>query len=175
VLREAMRLLEYQGVASMRTGRSGGLLVAEPDADAVAAAVTLYLNYRHVRSQGLAAVQMTIELGCLDILTRRFSEQAKDGLRAAVAAEASGPRTEQAFHVALAELTRNPVLGLWVRVLHSLLSDDAGAAGEWTPADGRQGGGLRAIQETHIDIATALLEGDPALARHRMLRHLQQF
>jgi DNA-binding FadR family transcriptional regulator len=176
VLREAVRLLEYQGVASMRTGRSGGLLVAEPDADAVAAAVSLYLNYRHVRSRGLAAVQMTIELGCLDILAGRFGEQAKDGLRAAVAAEASGPPgTEQAFHVALAELTRNPVLGLWVRVLHSLLSDGADAAGEWKSADGLEGGGLRAVQETHVGIATALLQDDAALARHRMLRHLQQF
>jgi DNA-binding FadR family transcriptional regulator len=176
VLREAVRLLEYQGVASMRTGRSGGLLVAEPDADAVAAAVSLYLNYRHVRSRGLAAVQMTIELGCLDILAGRFGEQAKDGLRAAVAAEASGPPgTEQAFHVALAELTRNPVLGLWVRVLHSLLSDGADAAGEWKSADDLEGGGLRAVQETHVGIATALLQGDAALARHRMLRHLQQF
>jgi len=174
VLREAVRLLEYQGVASMRTGRSGGLLVAEPNADAVAAAVTLYLNYRHVRSRGLAAVQMTIELGCLDILARRFDEQAMDRLRVAVAAEASEPRTEQAFHVALAELTGNPVLGLWVRVLHSLLSDSSEAAGEWEPADGRQRR-LRAAQEAHFGIAAALLDGDPALARHRMLRHLQQF
>jgi DNA-binding FadR family transcriptional regulator len=177
VLREAVRLLEYQGVASMRTGRSGGLVVSEPHPDAVAAAVTLYLSYRDVRSRGLAAVQLTIEAGCLDIVAGRFDERARDALRDLMAADlAAGPglpSLEKQFHTRLTELTGNPVLSLWTRVLYSL-PHEAGR-----PDDPGEGGlsdqeREREAREAHAGIANALLDGDPALARHRMRRHLQR-
>src|SRR5215469_7153261 len=47
-LREAVRLLEHHNVASMRRGPGGGLVVAEPDPDAVAHAAAVYLGYRKV-------------------------------------------------------------------------------------------------------------------------------
>jgi DNA-binding FadR family transcriptional regulator len=177
VLREAVRLLEYQGVASMHTGRSGGLVVSEPHPDAVAAAVTLYLSHRDVRGHGLAAVQLTIEVGCLDIVAGRFDERARDALRDLMAAELAAapgsPSLEKDFHTHLAELTGNPVLSLWTRVLYSLRHevgrpDDVGERAVSDPEHERD------AREAHAGIANALLDGDPALARHRMRRHLQR-
>ena len=45
VLREAVRLLEYHAVATTRRGPGGGLVVAEPRAEASIDTIALYLQY----------------------------------------------------------------------------------------------------------------------------------
>ena len=44
VLREAVRLLEYHAVATTRRGPGGGLVVAEPQAQASIDTIALYLH-----------------------------------------------------------------------------------------------------------------------------------
>ena len=45
VFREAIRIVNHHGVAAMRRGPGGGLVVATPDLDAMVRAVTLQLRY----------------------------------------------------------------------------------------------------------------------------------
>jgi DNA-binding FadR family transcriptional regulator len=51
VLREAVRLLEYHAVATTRRGPGGGLVVAEPQAQASIDTIALYLQYRQPRRE----------------------------------------------------------------------------------------------------------------------------
>jgi DNA-binding FadR family transcriptional regulator len=46
VLREAVRLPEYHTVARMRRGPGGGLIVTEPQQEAIVDTIALYLEYR---------------------------------------------------------------------------------------------------------------------------------
>ena len=54
-LREAVRLLEYHAVATTRRGPGGGLVVAEPQAQASIDTIALYLQYREPRREDLTA------------------------------------------------------------------------------------------------------------------------
>jgi DNA-binding FadR family transcriptional regulator len=77
----------------------------------------------------------------------------------------------QEIHLAIADLSGNPVLALFTRMLMSLLSGRAG------PRRGRRPGDhlteLARAHEDHSRIVEALAGGDAALARLRMLRHLE--
>src|SRR5262245_23478861 len=48
VFREAIRLVTHHGVAEMRRGPGGGLVVVEPSIDAAVRAVLLNLEYRSI-------------------------------------------------------------------------------------------------------------------------------
>ena len=62
VLREAVRLLEFHSVAQMRRGPGGGLVVAEPQAQASIDTIALYLQYRKPNREDLRCVRDAIEI-----------------------------------------------------------------------------------------------------------------
>jgi DNA-binding FadR family transcriptional regulator len=188
VLREAVRLLEYHSVARMRRGPGGGLVIAEPDPTASIEAMALYLDYQGTELEHLRVVREAVELACLDGVTGRIGEpETVQRLRMAmhgtpeanpfVDANASEQPGELSnlLHVEFAELTGNPVLALFLRVLITLWARHrqpertrAGTSSERPPTDRD----VMAAQE-HQGIVDALLLGDAALARHRMRRHLR--
>ncbi len=62
VFREAVRLLEYHAVARTRRGPGGGLVVAEPQAQASVDTIALYLQYRQPGGEDLRLVRDAIEI-----------------------------------------------------------------------------------------------------------------
>ncbi len=62
VLREAVRLLEYHAVATTRRGPGGGLVVAEPQAQASIDTIALYLQYREPSREDLTMIRDAIEI-----------------------------------------------------------------------------------------------------------------
>jgi DNA-binding FadR family transcriptional regulator len=173
VLREAVRLLEYHSVARMRRGPGGGLVVTAPAPDASIDTMALYLDYRGVTHEDLRVVRDAIELGALGkVMARRDDPEVAERLAAAIARtdEPSAPDRTGAdhFHTELAELSQNPVLTLFLRILTELWSrhtvKSPNPTGPETAA---------AIEQVHRGIMKALLEGDEGVARHRMRRHLE--
>ncbi|HVW42427.1 MAG TPA: FCD domain-containing protein [Amycolatopsis sp.] len=181
-LREAVRLLEYHSVALMRRGPGGGLVVTEPDPSASIETMALYLDYRGVTSEDLRVVREAVELGALaQVIARRQEPEVAARLEAAIAqGEASasvqdenhvpGPSGSDRFHTELGDLSGNPVLGLFLRILTAL----------WTrhrisSPTAAQPGAEGAVEAANIHrrILEALLAGDEGLARHRMRRHLE--
>jgi DNA-binding FadR family transcriptional regulator len=182
VLREAVRLLEYHSVARMRRGPGGGLVVAKPDPTASIEAMALYLGFQGIEIEHLRAVRESLELGCVDRVAARASQpEVARRLHAALAGSGSsgavGPsdhaeESSHQLHIELAELSGNPVLALFLRILITLwarqgqLHTNEARIGS-TPED--EG----TVVEAHQGIVQALLTGDGALARHRMRRHLE--
>ena len=74
VLREAVRLLEYHTVARMRRGPGGGLIVTEPQPDAIVDTIALYLEYRRPSREDLQLVRDVIEVGNVATVVRRRSD-----------------------------------------------------------------------------------------------------
>jgi DNA-binding FadR family transcriptional regulator len=182
VLREAVRLLEYHSVARMRRGPGGGLVVTAPAPDASIEAITLYLDYQNIESAHLRAVHEAVLMACLDAVADRVDDpeviRRLSALRDQPDSIAPGEPADL-LHAELAELSSNPVLDLFLRILLSLRTrrdesarDDA-AAGGHTPAPRPP-----AEEDPHFQmpeaIVTALLSGDSNLARHRMRRYLDQ-
>jgi DNA-binding FadR family transcriptional regulator len=165
VLREAIRLLESRQVAEMRKGPSGGLVVSEPNGSAVATAMTLYMEYRHVTPVHLFETRRALELTCVEVASAHLDEEGIDRLRKALASEQAGAY-RSALHLEIAALTGNPAFELFVDVLAQLTSMHA-------PDHARPEGDFAESDRAHAAIVEAMIAGDVAVAKHRMMRHIE--
>jgi DNA-binding FadR family transcriptional regulator len=172
VLREAVRIVEHHQVARMRRGPGGGLVVTEPDVNAVLQAVALYLRYAGVRRDSLFQTRMTLELACVAQVAETIDEEGIKRLRDVLALEES--LREEAIptghmhdvHIVIAELTGNPVMGLFVRVLTELTRQQQRPHED--PAQAAE-----ASHRIHVGLVDAIISGDAAVAQHRMRRHIE--
>jgi DNA-binding FadR family transcriptional regulator len=169
-----VRLLEYHQVARMRRGPGGGLVVTAPEPDASIDSMALYLDYRGVSPEHLRVVRDAIELGTLrEVMARRDDPQVPARLEAAIArtGEPTAPGRTGAdhFHTELAELSGNPVLVLFLRILTELWSRHTAN----TPSPQPGPDAAATVEEVHRRILQALLDGDESVARRRMRRHLE--
>ncbi len=171
VLRQAARLLEHQSVATMRRGPGGGLVVVAPDGESVTEAVALYLQFRDVATRSLFDARTALELACVQAATEQLTEGGIAQLRQMLDAEQTGAAGDtvahaQDFHTAIAALTGNAAMELFVRSLGRLTH-----ARTQSSSDLQQQ--AEDVRLAHRRIAEAMIAGDAGLARHRMLRHLQ--
>ena len=91
VFREAVRLVEHWQVASMRRGPGGGLVVTEPQVDAVVDAVVMYLAFVGVRVEEVFEARLVLEARVAELAPSRVTEADIIELRALAAREADGP------------------------------------------------------------------------------------
>ena len=179
VLREAVRLLEYHSVARMRRGPGGGLVVTAPAPDASVEAIALYLDYQNIESAHLRAVHEAVLMACLDAVADRVGDpEVIHRLSALLDRDGSTGDPATPLHVELAELSGNPVLCLFLRILLSLRTRQDHPARPTSTDDATPSPRQPAEQETGFQvpeaIVEALLTGDSNLARHRMRRYLDQ-
>lgn len=173
VFREAVRLLEQDEVARMRRGPGGGLVVTAPSASSVARAAALHLQFFGAGADDIFEARTALELQTADLAAQRIDEKGIDLLRAALEQEAelqdeSGHLGSGHIHLVIAELTGNPALRLFVEVLARLTPGIL-------PADPAAAAARRAdARHAHGRIVDAIVAGDSSMARHRMLRHLQE-
>lgn len=171
VFREAVRLLEHHGLAEMRRGLHGGLFIRQPDPAPVAKAMAVYLDFEKVEPRQLEDARLAIELFCAERVAARVSEDEVEEIRAYLAVEATLVASGEAprlydFHVLMARLTGNPALHLFVQTLTDLTQRQ--------PAFERTRLSLEDIHVAHGKIAEAIIARDGALARHRMMSHLEE-
>jgi len=172
VLREAVRLLEHHGIATMRRGPGGGLFVVSPGLESVIGALALFLERRGIGAADLLELRIAVELNVVALAVKSLDDAQAARLREEVAAERSAPVEEIAdvghdLHAVLAGMVGNPVFELLSRVLVELTRM-------------RQDPSPRSMQPLYDDvvraheaIVVAVLDRDVELARHRMRRHLQ--
>jgi DNA-binding FadR family transcriptional regulator len=176
VLREAVRLLEHHGVAKMRRGPGGGLVVTEPDPWASIEAVAVYLDYQQIDAEDLGTVFAAIELAALErVIARRTDPAVALRLRATTDVEALyaggadvvlGP----SLHRELAVLSGNPVLEVFFLILTSLWQRHILRRQQTSPLDDHDQ--IRDAGHAHDGIVDAILAGKTALARRRTIEHL---
>jgi DNA-binding FadR family transcriptional regulator len=174
VFREAVRIVEHHDVARMRRGPGGGLVVTKPDPDAVQRAVALYLRYAGVRHDQLFATRMTLELACAAQAADKIDEEGIARLREVLRLEeelqdeAIATGHTHALHEVIAELTGDPVMTLFVRILTQLTMQQ-----QLPHSDSDVDAAVASYHRAHEAIVDAIVAGDSALAQHRMRRHLE--
>lgn len=170
--REAVRLLESQRVAEMRRGPGGGLFVSAPDGSSVTKAIALFLEYKRVHPAHLLQARIALEMECVRLVAARLDKPGVARLQEIVERERDAPAehfTElaQGLHVALAEMTGNPVFEVFVNVLTRLTGEHAIAAKDRPEERDDQ------ARHVHALIVEALAAGKAELAQRRMLQHLE--
>ena len=166
VFREAVRLVEHKQVARTRRGPGGGLLITEPTVSAVIDAVVLYLYRVEARLDELFEARIVLEEIVAELAPGRLGEQ--DAARLRVFVEGASPDPDpRALHALLASISGNPALELFVNVLNRVAM---------LYSSGWQNFGAAVAADTvyaHARIAEAVIGNEPAVARHRMRKHLE--
>lgn len=176
VLRQAVGILESDQVARMRRGPGGGLVVTAPDLSSVGAAVARYLEFLKVQPELVGEARWAIEIACVELAARRITDADVPGLRAVVDAEPARALDGDFvclldIHRAIGRLSGNPVLSLFLEMLLSLLVSRAKSDYDQRVDD--YSSNFDDEHQAHLGIVDALTAGDAALARLRMVRHLE--
>ncbi|MCU1481299.1 MAG: FadR family transcriptional regulator [Subtercola sp.] len=171
VFREAVRIIEHHGAAEMKRGPRGGLVVSSPELRSVQRPTTLWLDYANVTTLDLSAVRSTLELTCVRIVATNVTDESAALLRTTLAAERAaglnGVREGRSheLHILIARLSNNPALLLFVETMANLAYERAQHL-EYRDEQADE------VFEAHDRVVDAIIAGDPALAQHRMRKHL---
>lgn len=178
VFREAIRIVDHHGVAKMRRGPGGGLVVAKPDIDAVVRAVALQLEFSHIALDQVYEARKALELKCVELAAERSDAEGRRRLEELLGAEEEriratrqkrrprGDLPSHDFHSLVAELTGNPAMQLFVQMIILVLG------GQAQPAHSLESV-AREVHRAHLRIAEAVIAGDVETAQRRMSRHLE--
>ncbi|BBY21785.1 GntR family transcriptional regulator [Mycobacterium stomatepiae] len=175
VLREAVRLVEHHRVARMRRGPGGGLLISEPDAGPATRAVVIYLEYLGTTLADLLNARLVLEPLAASLAAERIDEAGIERLRGVLRAEQQWrpglPAPRDAFHIALTEQSKNPVLQLFIDVLMRLTTRYA--LRSRTDSESEAIEALDYMHHDHSEIVAAVTAGDSARAKTLSERHVE--
>src|ERR1700730_17641646 len=175
-VREALRILEVQGLVRIKTGRSGGAFVQRPGGESVASSVSLLIRGRQVRMAALLETREAIEPACAQLAAKYRTDddlarldQANDAISAATESRAAFLQANVDWHVAVAIASHNELLiGFMLplsRAIYASTDNQAFVDAEVRSTTGR----------AHQSITRAIRAGDPEAAVRRMKRHVHAY
>lgn len=167
-LREAIRLVEQQGIAEMKRGRGGGLQVTAPDDCGVVKSMVNYLTFRRILPEHLLEARRAVEISLLPMVIDRMSNENERRLRQFLAEESQQVVNKQesvrvksrGFHTLLSSMSGNPALDLFVRVIEKLVNRAYFAR----RSESEHAWILAQVHRRHVEVANAIIAKDLPLA-----------
>ncbi len=180
-VREALRILEADGLITVRRGKSGGAIVHAPGEDVAARAIAAILQSRTVCLEDVGQAIRTLEPICCELAAgRRDRSEAVlpvlrrrlEAVRAATSAAGLYRARSARFHQELVQASGNQTLATLVGALETLWAAHArarAAGGEW-PRPVRD-----ADRERYARAMAELVDAiEAALARERCGAYLER-
>ncbi|MCX4766551.1 FadR family transcriptional regulator [Streptomyces sp. NBC_01275] len=175
-VREALRILEVEGLVDIRPGRGGGAFVHRPGRESLASTVQLVIRGQRIRLAALHETREAVEPTCAALAAQRRTDEDLAELDAANAEliEAGDDiqrflRANVRWHNAVARASGNELLIGFL----SALSQAIHAA---TDLEQFMDAGIREVTaRAHTRITEAVRAGDSAAAMRRMSRHVCGF
>jgi DNA-binding FadR family transcriptional regulator len=174
-LREALRLLEFQGVISLKPGPRGGPVLQSPDAAHLASTVVLLLQMNQAPFRTIVEVRSALEPMISSLAAERMSESALeeldgtiDQMRTEMDDQHSFLDANKRFHDIIAWSSGNTLFGYIVDSLLGIM--DGTALGVDYPRHRRA-----AILTAHEEIFEALKSHDPKASEARMRVHIEEY
>jgi GntR family transcriptional regulator, transcriptional repressor for pyruvate dehydrogenase complex len=174
-IREALRILEVQGLVRIKTGRSGGAYVHRPGRESMADSVNLLIRARHIRIPALLETREAIEPFCAQLAARHRTDEDLGRLEAANEAMAAAGtlagflQANVDWHIAVATASRNELLtGFMLALSRSIYAstDNQGFVDD----DVR-----RTTLRAHRAVTKAIQAEDADAAGRRMSRHVHSY
>ena len=177
VLRQATRLLEHHAVGRMRRGASGGLVVAEPNLEAIARAGRIYLQYQRIRPVEILKIRILLETEAVARAIDKLTKSGAARLAADIAREASvdgsaDAASLQRLHFTIAELSGDPALRLLADIVLSL-SDPHSKFSNFSPR--QRDNVVRRLKKYHALIVNSIVARDAPAACALMKRYLEGY
>jgi GntR family transcriptional regulator, transcriptional repressor for pyruvate dehydrogenase complex len=174
-VREALRILEVQGLVRIKTGRAGGAFVYRPDKQSIADSVNLLIRGRQIRIPALLETREAIEPFCAQLAATQRTDEDLERLEAAnkaIAADGTLAEFLQAnvdWHVAVAAASHNELLAGFMLALSRSIYAATDTQG-FVDDDVR-----RTTLRAHRTVTKAIQTQDPDAAWRRMKRHVHSY
>lgn len=175
-LREGLRILEIQGLISIKPGPGGGPVVAGVHSDDFGRTATMYFHMAGATFRELLEARLVVEPMMAGVAARRQDPDYLDQLEACLAnAELTPPadvnsytRATLDFHSLIAGMSGNRILDLTGRALKDIYTDRIREL--VFPEEERD-----KLMTAHERIGHAVLDGDSAQAQNLMRKHMEDF
>jgi GntR family transcriptional regulator, transcriptional repressor for pyruvate dehydrogenase complex len=176
VVREALRLLERDGIVSVKPGPSGGIFGGYPGVQSLVRSIDVYGMFHDVTPDHLIEAHTELEVLTAGLAAVRADADDLAGLQrlndewvrlAGAADKAAAARLNVDFHVALTRAAHNPVFVAFIDALEGLLYTAALTA--------RAVDAGPDVVYSHEPIVDALRRRDPVGAAACMREHLERF
>ena len=174
-LREALRLLEFQGVIALKPGPRGGPVLLDPDASHLANTVVLLMQLKEAPFRTIVEVRSALEPMISSLAAERISDEALDDLGGTIEQmrENLGDQhvfldANKRFHDIIAWSSGNALFGYIVDSLLGIM--DGTIIGIDYPSPRRA-----AILKAHESIYEALRARDEKESEARMRKHIDEY
>jgi DNA-binding FadR family transcriptional regulator len=173
-LREALRILETQGLISIKPGPGGGPLVSDVSSVDFGRMATLYFQVLGITFRELVDARLIIEPLMAGLAAKSEDVEAKELLVQISAAGWGAHENNEwlamsdAFHAHVLSMSGNDVLNLFARSLKDVYTDRV--SGLLFPETDRDH-----VRKVHDAIAKAIMREDAARARRLMEEHMREY
>jgi len=171
-LREALRVLELQGVIVLRPGRGGGPVVARPDSRHLASTLALLMQFAQTPFGSILETRLHLEPLTAELCASRADGDVAAEIRDSVDRMAQGLDVEeiflhenQRFHELIAMGAGNPIFSYLLNSLDWIT--DGSALGVHYPRPAR-----KSVLGHHQRVCEAIERVDPEAAHAAMRDHL---
>lgn len=172
-VRDALRILEANGLVEIRVGARGGAYVRAPQPALFDAGLTDMMIMSDLSPADVTETRLIVELGILPIAVERATESDLDALEALCDRADAGlevgesvPELSAQFHSDLIACTNNEALIMLAKVFHQPLLSSLRIAYASDPVPGKKG------WREHRRMVQAMREGDTDVASEILRVHL---
>lgn len=173
-VREALRVLEANGLLAIRVGAHGGAFLTSPTTERLSEGLADLISVSTLTAANVTEARIIVELGILPLAVERATDDDIAALFAMVdeaerALEAGTYDIEMsaAFHIRVAECTHNPAIAMLVQSFHGPLLMSLTEAHQSAPMSSRGIG-------EHRKLSQAIKDRDLAAAREIATTHLDR-
>ncbi len=175
-MREALRILEVQGLVRIKAGRAGGAFVQRPGEQSMADTVALLIRGRQIRLAALLETREAIEPFCAQLAARHRTDEdlarlddANDDIAGAGDSLDDFLQANIDWHVAVASASHNELLsGLMISLSRAIYAA--------TENEGFIDDKVREITvKAHRSVTKAIRDKDADAAVRRMSRHVHSY
>jgi DNA-binding FadR family transcriptional regulator len=174
-VREALRILESEGLIATRAGRNGGSAVVRPTAAGIERSVNIFIRGQRIRFEAVLETR-----GAIEPASARYAAQhrTEDDLAVIERSQAAMERASRAgdvegyvkanleWHVAVVRASHNELLIAFISAVAQAVYASTGLDGN-NPVETRE-----AVMRAHRRVIDAIRDRDGESAERRMKRHV---
>lgn len=178
-IREAIRILEAQGLVKSRTGPGGGVFVHRVSEERATALLGNYFYFQHLTIDDVYQIRAALEPELAAALAGKLTETQLRALEEVMTCYSEPARTAEEeraqhlaslrFHAMLAEISGNPLLRFLIRFIVNMLADITVSRKLYAQPN-------RELWSSGLDyqsrLLAALRTGDAPLARQILAEHM---